>query len=212
MPELKPEFIDSFHRMLDSVERGGSSAMRMSHDSFAKDFAIGLHRLIPGGGQLIDPGAGVPRRILLRPPIVSWPAKLRYMLVECGGFAPFAEFHTHQRMRHWFTREGWDYCFRKLPAVFRSYPKLRGVFGGSWFFDPQLETVSPALTFVRSVSRQWGGITMRDAVYPGATEDALEMSPARRALHAKGSYQPVSYLMVAAKRRILRAAGEIVQA
>jgi len=205
---LKLEFVDSLHRILDAVERGGSTAMRMSQDIFAKDFAICLHRLIPGGGQLIDPGDGVPRRILVRPPLRTIPRKVWYMLRSCGGFAPFAALHTHQRMRHWFTVDGWEYCFRLLPLVFRSYPALKGVCGGSWFFDPVVSTISPTLAFVGDVSRQWGGFIVRDAIDSGATHGALEMSEERRRLHAQGKYQPVNFLMVAAKMKILRRARE----
>ena len=64
------------------------------------------------------------------------------MLVACGGFRPLGEFHTHERMRHFFTPDGWEYCFRRLPAVFRSYPALKGDFGGSWFFDPQAAEIT----------------------------------------------------------------------
>jgi hypothetical protein len=206
---LKPEFIDSFHRILDSVERGGSTSMRMTQDNYAKDYAICLHRLIPGGGELIDPGGGVPRSILLRPPLATLPRRTWHMLVTCGGFAPFATFHTHKRMRHFFTLEGWEYCFRLLPAVFRSYPDLKGVFGGSWFFDPQLASISPSLSFVREVSERWGGLIMRSGIDPESTADALAMSKERRLLYAQGAYQPVTYTMVASKSGILKRASEL---
>jgi hypothetical protein len=208
-PQLKPEFIDSYHRILDAVERGGSSSLRMNRDNFAKDFAICSHRLIPGGGQLIDPAGGVERSILIRPPIRALPYKLWYLILGCHGFSPFAEFHTHERMRHLFTADGWEYCFRLLPAVFRSYPGLKGVCGASWFFDPQLCSITPSLSFVRDISKRWGGVIMRGTVRDGVTEDALSMGGRRQELHAEGKYYPVNYLMVAAKSRILRHAMEV---
>jgi hypothetical protein len=200
---LKPEFVDSFHRILDAVERGGSRSMSMTTDNFAKDFTICLHRLIPAGGQLIDPGSGVPRSILLRSRARSLTRTVGYLLLTCRGFRPFAELHTHERMRHLFTPKGWEYCFRLMPAVFRSYPHLKGVVGGSWFFDPQLEFVTPSLSFVREVAARWGGLIVRDAVNSATTANALAMSEHRRGLYAEGRYQPVSYLMVAARSRIL---------
>jgi hypothetical protein len=205
-PELKPDFVDAFHRILDAIERGGSGAMRLNSDNFTKELAIGMSRLIPAGGQLIDPGSGVPRSLMLRRPIASIPGRVSYMLRACGGFRPFAEFHTHQRMRHLFTSDGWEYCFRRLPAVFRSRPQLKGVLGGSWFFDPKLASISPNLDFVREVSLRWGGVLIRDGVDPAATGGALSMSEHRRQLHAQGRYQPVSYFMVASKARILQQA------
>jgi len=207
--ELKPDFVDSMHRVLDAVERGGSNSTRMTHDNYCKELAICLHRLIPAGGQLIDPGSGLPRSLLVRSPLFSIPKKLGYVAGLCGGFRPFAEFHTHERMRHLFTPDGWEYCFRRLPAVFRSYPRLKGILGVGWFFDPQLETISPNLSFLREVSKRWGAIIMRGGVDPAATEGALLMSQHRRDLHNKGMYQPINYHIVAAKSRILAHAQDI---
>jgi hypothetical protein len=208
-PELKPDFVDSMHRVLDTIERGGSNSTRMTHDNYCKELSICLHRLIPAGGQLIDPGSGLPRSLLVRSPLFSIPKKLGYAAVLCGGFRPFAEFHTHERMRHLFTPDGWEYCFRRLPAVFRSYPRLKGVLGVGWFFDPQLETISPNLSFLREVSKRWGAIIMRGGVDSAATEGALLMSQHRRDLHNQGMYQPMNYHIVAAKSRILAHARDI---
>jgi hypothetical protein len=205
--DLKQDFVDSMHRVLDAIERGGSSSTRMSHDNYCKELAICLHRLIPAGGQLIDPGSGLPRSVLFRAPLSSIPKTLSYIAVHCRGFKPFAEFHTHERMRHFFTPEGWEYCFRRLPAVFRSYPQLKGVLGGSWFFDPQLETISPSLSFVREVPKRWGAIIVRWGT--SATHDALVMSQHRRDLHDQGLYQPTNYYVVSAKSRILKHAQTI---
>jgi hypothetical protein len=202
--ELKLDFVDSMHRVLDTIERGGSRSTRMSHDNYCKELTICLHHLIPTGGQLIDPGSGVPRSLLIRPPLLSIPKKVGYVTLICRGYRPFAEFHTHERMRHLFTPAGWEYCFRRLPAVFRSYPELRGVVGGSWFFDPQIETISPNLSFVRDVSRRWGAMFLHAGVAPDGAGGAFAMSPHRRDLYNRGMYLPTIYFMVAAKSRILK--------
>ena len=97
-------------------------------------------------------------------------------------------------MRHWFTAEGWDYCFRKLPAVFRSYANLK--FLAAAGFDPARDR-QPSLSFVRSVSQQWGGMIARRG-HPNAAGCAGNVGR-RRDAYASGAYQPVSYLMVAAK-------------
>jgi hypothetical protein len=210
--ELKPDFVDSMHRILDvieRIERGGTRSSRINNDNYCKELAICLHRLIPAGGQLIDPRSGVPRSLLVRPPLSSIPRKLGYVTVFCQGFKPFAEFHTHERMRHLFTPDGWEYCFRRLPAVFRSYPELKGIIAGAWFFDPQLETISPNLSFVREVPTRWGGIIVRESVVSSAMSGAFELSQHRRELYDRGLYQPTIYYLIAAKSRILKHARDI---
>ncbi len=199
--ELKPEFIDSFHRILTAVSRGGSDALNLNKDAYAKELSICLYRLVPAGGQLIDPGSGLSRKMFLSAPFRD-AAKLFKVLCHTGGFAPFAEFHTDLFMRHWFTREGWEYSFRLLPAVFKSYPKLRGLVAGSWFFDPMLENISPELAFIRDVSNDWGA-SFVTSEYIKEPSDAILTSRTRRELFNNGQYCPRNYLIIVPKRTIL---------
>ena len=142
---LKPEFIDSFHRLLDAVSRGGVHALQPDTDAFAKELAICLHRLVPAGGQLIDPGSAIPRRTLLGGPPRQLIQGLRYVFFKSKGRAPFAELHTNAFMRHYFTPDGWEYCFRLLPAVFRSYPRPEGLDRLELVFRSSLEHNQPGI-------------------------------------------------------------------
>jgi hypothetical protein len=75
-----------------------------------------------------------------------------------------------------------EYTFRRLPAVFRRYPELRGVVGRSWFFDPELEKISPSLSFMRQTPSRWGATIMRWGAAPDA-RSASVISEHRRRLY-----------------------------
>jgi hypothetical protein len=201
--QLEPCFIDSFHRILTAVARGGARSLMPDTDAFAKELAICLYRLIPAGGQLIDPGCAVPRRLVARRPTLETLAAARYMIFNAGGFAPFAAFHSNLFQRHWFTPSGWEYSFQCMPAVFRSFPALKGLTGSSWFFDPALRDISPELNFVREIPRRWGAVFVPVKPENSATADALLLSPKRRELFEAGKYIPQIHAFLVSKRDIL---------
>jgi hypothetical protein len=196
------DFADSFHRQIDAIVRGGSSSWRMISDGFAKDVAIALFRLFPLGGQLVEPHSGLSRQAPLRDSLGKGMGHLAF-LTRCGGFKPYLEMHTHDGMRHFFTADGWHYCYRQCQHVLAAFPDHKGVIGGSWFFDPALATASPNLSFVREVSLAWGGRLLLWGATPEMTANALLMSPARQAAFDAGTYSPKSYFMIVPRASIM---------
>jgi hypothetical protein len=201
--ELEPCFIDSFHRILTAAARGGASSLSLDTDAFAKELAICLYHLIPAGGQLIDPGGRFPRSLLLRRPTRATLAAAGYLLFNAGGFTPFAIFHTSLFQRHWFTPAGWEFTFQCLPAVLRSFPRLKGLLASSWFYDPALREISPELNFVRDIPARWGAVFLHAGPEPGADSDALLLSRHRRELFEAGQYAPEKYVFVLSRKDVL---------
>jgi hypothetical protein len=205
--QLEPCFIDSFHRILTAVARGGAQSLRLDTDAYAKELAICLYRLIPAGAQLVDPGAAFPRGLLVRRPTRQTLAATRYLLLNARGFTPFALFHTSLFQRHWFTAAGWEFTFHCLPAVFRSFPRLKGLLAISWFCDPALREISPELHFVQDIPRRWGAVFLDVGPEPGADSDALLLSRHRRQLFEAGRYVPQKYAFVVSRHAILSRGG-----
>jgi hypothetical protein len=205
--QLEPCFIDSFHRILTAVARGGAQSLRLDTDAFAKELAICLYRVIPAGAQLVDPGAAFPRGLLVRRPTRATLAATGYLLLNARGFTPFAVFHTSLFQRHWFTPAGWEFTFHCLPAVFRSFPRLKGLLASSWFYDPALREISPELNFVQDIPRRWGGVFIQAGPEPGAASDALLLSRHRRELFEAGRYVPEKYAFVVSRQDVLAREG-----
>lgn len=206
-PQLEPCFIDSYHRILTAVARGGARSLMPDTDAFAKELAVCLYRLIPAGGQMLDPAATFPRRLLLGSPLGQRLRAARYLLFSARGHAPLAAFHMNLFLRHRFTPAGFECAFRLLPAVFRSFPALKGAVGISWTFDPALREISPELCFVRDIAREWGAVFVPAGREEASEPDALVLSPKRRALFEAGKYVPEIHAFVVSKADILARAG-----
>lgn len=198
--EFHGQFLDSFHRILDQVRRGAAYVPSLGLDGYLKDLGICRLRVLPAVGQLVCPWSGVSRLAILK----RGPAAVAHVWGRCGGHAPYFEMHTHMPMIRFFTPDGWEECYRLTALAFETYPQMRGLTGASWFFDPQLETISPSLGFIRHVPLAKGAALIRMGTDAQAIADATFNSPARKALYDEGAYVPVAHLMIWPARDLLR--------
>lgn len=197
--EFHSQFLDSFHRILDQIRRGAVYVPNLGLDAYLKDLGICRLRVLPAVGQLICPWSGLSRSVILR----GGPAAIAHVWGRCGGHRPFFEMHTHMPMIRFFTPEGWEECYRLAALAFETYPQMKGLIGGSWFFDPQLETISPGLGFIRHVPQSKGAALVRIGSDEQTIADATFNSPPRKTLYDEGKYVPVAYQMIWPARNIL---------
>lgn len=203
---LAPEWRDAAARIKTAIRRGGNANYELDSDIVAKDVAIALGCVAQIGGRLVDPGAGIPRRIVTTEKPLRVPGTLMH-IARMGGFAPLAEFHTHNVLRHRFTPESWTYAFQRLPALFAARPDLKGIFGAGWFFDPALERIGSNMAFAQAICRDWGGRAARIGPGGSVTGLALTLSPERQKLYDDGVYRPEGWYMIVPKQEIIARAG-----
>jgi hypothetical protein len=91
-----------------------------------------------------------------------------------------------------------------MPAVFRSYPRLKGILGSSWFLDPSLGKTSPELAFIREITERFGAAPLHLQRVKSLETAAFSLSPTRRQLFESGQYVPNVYALVISKRDIER--------
>lgn len=72
---------------------------------------------------------------------------------------------------------------------------MAGLWGASWFYDPQLAQISPRLSYLRARPSERGAIFIRLGSGSLHTQRAMQTSPTRRTLIASGVYRPVCYAM-----------------
>lgn len=198
--EFAAHYADSFHRILDGIERR-SLAADLRLDVFVKDLALTRLVLVPAVAQLIYPHGGIPLR-----PLFAWgPAGWAFVYGRCGGRRGFFEVHTHDPMAgDYFNAAGWEETYRLAALLFPSFPRHRGLVAYSWFYDPALETLSPRLGYLRHSPVGKGGRLMP----MGADEDSARLatatSPSRRAAYEAGSYVPRRYGLIWSRADIMR--------
>ncbi len=174
------------------------------NDLFAKDLAVCRGKLLPCGAELIDPFAGLPRRIVVSGGILQALRAGHHLIARCGGFKSWYESHWDRRRIGLFSRGFYDECYLNIADLLALSPETRGMFGASWWYDPEVERISPELGFLRSVPEANGARVFRVGVDASSTRDALRLAPARRTLYESGAYVPTVYMMVWGRENMLR--------
>ena len=80
--------------------------------------------------------------------------------------------------------------------------------GGSWFYDPQVEQISPHLAHLRLVPEQYGGKVYRLGTSAQDLRLAAANSPQRSELIFSGKYIPVHHVIIWPRKGLIKWAGE----
>ncbi len=116
------------------------------------------------------------------------------MLLECGGNRPFYEIYTHLSELEDFNPDGWDQCYLRIAGMLELNPEIRGMWGGSWFYDPAMAQVSPNLCYLREKPQQNGAKVFFSNI--SLDSGALAKSKTRRDLYEQGKYMPKAYALI----------------
>jgi hypothetical protein len=192
-PAIRRRFEISFTRIIDAIENRTGSAYQEVDDLLLKDLAICRQWLFPTGAQIVEKCSAFDRSLMLRRGPKQFLTVVRTILA-CGGNRPFYQIHTHLNELEEFNPEGWDACYLRIAEMLRLNPEIKGMWGGSWFYDPALESVSPNLVYLRSRPEQNGAIV----VYSNIDIDggALSRSNTRRDLYNQKRYMPTAYALI----------------
>jgi hypothetical protein len=88
-----------------------------------------------------------------------------------------------------------------VAEMLERHEEIKGMFGASWFYDPQLENISPRLMYLQKIPLA-GGAQM---FYMGAdrTGNALAKSKTRLKLYEEGRYRPQEYMLVWPRKELM---------
>lgn len=167
-------------------------------DVFIKDLCIASQRMVPAGAQVVHK-SGIPRRWMLRARDVVIPL----FLLRVGGRPPWFEIHTHYPVIGEFNEQGWISCYRRIAEMLDAEQDVKGVFGSSWFFDPEVARVSPRLSYLRDIPMRNGAFSIRLGTSESDISLATKKSNTRRTLYERGEYFPVSYALIWPRSEVL---------
>ncbi|MFC5477622.1 hypothetical protein [Massilia suwonensis] len=172
---------------------------RLKADVFLKELGLATLRLYAGASSVIDPHSGVGRSLLWKGGLRRLPGRL-LLFARAGGFRPFFEVHVHKLYLDEFNEAGRNECYRCCVDLYALHPEVLGMIGGSWFYDPVVESISPHLAYLRTVPEAGGARVLFVSHDEQAVANATSKSEKRRALHAAGRYRPASWTLVWCKR------------
>jgi len=196
-------FAEHFRGILKQIEIKSKPYYLWSNDSFCKDLAICRQRMIPCGAQLLDAISGIPRRWLIQSGTKQALTLIWLVAGKLGSFRTLYEVHWDRRLVREFNPAGWERTFVRIAEVLKLNPQFRGIFGSSWWFDPQISRISPRLSFLRTLPEAHGAKFFFVGEDQQTTGEALLNSPERQKLHAAGSYRPKKYAVVWARQDLI---------
>lgn len=186
-------------RVLQTLAEDGDAAYDEDADLYRKDLRFVTGQCVPCGAQDVDLFAAAPWTTLLKNPV---PSKIgRYLAAR--GTGVWFRIHTDPRNTGDFDEAGWRRCYHRIADLLQTRPDVRGMVGTSWFYDPQLLTISPRLAYLQVDPLEGGAFMLRNG--PGAihTQRATATSPSRRKLHEEGKYLPVCWSVLWPRRELL---------
>ena len=204
--EIVNLFSSNFNRIALEIEAGTDiKSYTYAEDRFRKKLAVCSLRMIPAGAQKINL-VRMSRRILLQHGIFQFTRALSFVLIELGGFQPLFEMHTDSNdpeLMAEFNESGWLMFYRRVSELLKLRPEIKGIVGNSWFYDPQLEKISPRLTYLRKIVTENGGCLFYVGPSASAIKDATLKSPTRKKLYEEGTYIPTDYLVVWPRKQLI---------
>lgn len=174
-------------------------------DSYAKDARFVAGMTVPAGAQIVDIAFPHGARAGLRRFAHMGAMSGRLAMAGAGrdaaallrdhGWRNWVEIHTDSRSLGDFNEAGWDLCYRRVADLLVFNPDLAGMWGASWFYDPQLRGISPRLAYLQDRPLERGALAIRLGEGVIHTQRASQTSPTRAALIASGRYKPVCYAL-----------------
>ncbi|MHB8284934.1 MAG: hypothetical protein ACYDD1_09695 [Caulobacteraceae bacterium] len=188
-------------------------------DLFAKDVRFVAGAAVPAGAQAVDvlfsssPAAhlGRFRRTVgtVGRLVRAGEPRRAYGLLAQGGMGDWLQIHTDTRDVADFNPDGWDRCYHRIADILVNRPKVAGMLGISWFYDPQLCDISPRLRYLQDRPLQNGAFLVRLKASALDAARASAASPTRRRLIEAGVYTPVCHALFWPRREMLQWAHKV---
>lgn len=187
-----------------SKDSGGASGFYLpTNDVFSKQLCVCRLRLLPVGPELVDPLSALPRGVVFRFGVRQFLRAAWFLATRTHGRKPFFTFHTDRTLASEFSPEGYDRAYVRVAELLEMYPEVKGLVGKSWFYDPQLERISPELGYLRIRPVNNGAILLDDSPEESAVKGALRFSKARQEAYEKGEYRPTYHWVLWARRDLI---------
>lgn len=196
--EHRLELLAFFDIVLREINAGKRNYFLHGKDRFAKSLAVCRLKMLPCGPILADIKFGsIPRRYLLSGSIAAIAGRLRFLFFKAGSIKNYLDLHMEFRLMRKLSPEGMQQAYKLLAKLLEADENKKGILvSGAWLFDPALENISPELSYLRQLPQDNGAIFIPTDIATSSVQDALRLSPHRKALHDAGEYNPRSYILV----------------
>lgn len=207
-PTVLTQYEVIFNRILANCENDkGWGEQKL--DVYWKELAMVRKLMFPAGAQIVEQYSGFSIKQALHLNNISTLRFLKFLALN-GSSKGYYQIHTYTPELSQFNEKGWHECYLRLATMLKINTDIKGVFGISWFYDPQLTGISPRLTYLQSTPLLGGA----KSFYLGNdnTGNAISTSKSRIKLYKDGKYIPKSYLLIWPRKELIAWADEQNQA
>ena len=198
--ELVPPALERLHGFLSEQH----NAYELGDERFLKDVRFAAGWTVPCGAKVVDLRCRISLPVGLLTALRGRAPRLALRTLAPGQRAPWFEQHTDSRYLEEFSEEGLDRTYLRLASLLRRHVEVAGLTAYSWFYDPQLDVVSPRLSYLRRRPLERGAILLRGHTSGYEIRNATATSPTRKRLYESGEYRPVGYRILWLRRDVLR--------
>ena len=187
-----------------------ATALKKSVDQSPDTASILFHKIgfvlainIPCGAQLLDLRSSIPWSSAVLSVYRERSVKSLARYVGCRGVGVWFRGHTDTEYLDEFNEAGWDRFYLRIAELLLRRKDVRGLVGTSWFYDPQLSSISPQIAYLQQRQLERGAFLMRHRALESDVVFATKTSSTRRNLYHEGKYIPVSHSLVWGRNEIL---------
>ncbi|MBK06618.1 MAG: hypothetical protein CL920_23260 [Deltaproteobacteria bacterium] len=191
-------------RVLHECGSDEEESYTKSNDKMLKDLAICTGNMYPAGAQIVEI-TGIGKRTFLQGSRLSQAKGLLYLTRTLKlQTDSFYQIHTDDRYLHEFSAEGFYRCYLRIADMLLLHPEIQGVWGASWFFDPQIQHISPHLGYLYLRPFENGAHFFYQGTTASDITNATSTSRSRRKKMEAGEYTPTGYAMIWHRRELLQ--------
>ena len=167
------------------------------NDEFQKDLSVCIQKLLPVGGcWVIEASGAMDRNYFTSAGIMQFINSLKIILRKPYGRKRFYLIHTVKKYIDKFTEKELEKSYLNIADILKRNKKMKGLIRSSWFIDPQIDRVSPRLSYIRKTPEMNGAILFRIGTKATDIQLATLKSPTRRKMYREGLYLPVRHAYV----------------
>ncbi len=201
-PSVRARYPDALRRLERTIADRGP----YDPQDYAKDVRLAIGASVPAGAQAVDlndrAGSAVVARRLVRHSALALRLAaagelghaLHLALVAQGR--PWLQHHTDRRSLEAFDELGWRGFHLTAADLLEARPEAAGIYGASWFYDPQIPAISPKLAYLQDYPVRYGALQVQLQTEPQQVQMALQRSPTRLRLFEGGVYRPACYALL----------------
>jgi hypothetical protein len=192
---------DAFGRVANNLINIPDNRFNLSTDFPYINFVLGLS--IPCGAQQVDLISKVKISSVIQTVLRfrKLHAAIRYF--QAKGYGPWLRIHTDTSYLTDFNEKGWDDCYMRIAELLKRRKDTRGMVGTSWFYDPQMQDISPHLVYLRQLPLERGAFLLRHRTGAKDIEFAIQKSKRRRLLYQEQKYMPKVYSIVWPRKELI---------